>query len=423
MERLIFHIDVNSAFLSWEAVRRVKAGEPDLRLIPSAIGGDRAKRTGVILAKSIPAKKLGIKTGEPVAMALRKCPDLYLARPDFRLYEKNSRAFVKICEKYAPVVERFSIDECFLDMTGTGQLYPDPIQIAYTIKDEIRDMLGFTVNIGIGSNKLLAKMASDFEKPDKVHTLFLKEVPQKLWPLPVRDLFSVGGATAEKLEKLNVRTIGDLAKISSEALQTVLGNKMGEHLYRYANGIDDTPVCGEARAAKGYSISTTVEEDVTDLEQANHILLALADSVSSRMRADDMKTTCVAVTIRSHDFRDRSHQIKLDHATDITGEIFTYAKRAFSVLWDQRTPLRLIGVSLTGITHGEAEQISMFEDEKKEKARKVDRVVDFIRSQYGMGTIVRGTVYHSSLKVGKKYTAHMETDSLEMSQTRKGEKE
>jgi len=423
MERLIFHIDVNSAFLSWEAVRRVKDGEPDLRLIPSAIGGDRTKRTGVILAKSIPAKNFGVKTGEPVAMALRKCPDLYLARPDFQLYEKNSRAFVKICEKYAPIVERFSIDECFLDMTGTGQLYPDPIQIAYTIKDEIRDTLGFTVNIGIGSNKLLAKMASDFEKPDKVHTLFLKEVPQKLWPLPVRDLFSVGGATAEKLEKLNVRTIGDLAKISSEALQTVLGNKMGEHLYRYANGIDDTPVCGEAREAKGYSISTTLEEDVTDLEQANHILLALADSVSSRMRADETKTTCVAVTIRSHDFRDRSHQIKLDHATDITGEIFTCAKRAFSVLWDQRTPLRLIGVSLAGITRGEAEQISMFEDEKKEKARKVDRVVDFIRSQYGMETIVRGTVYHSSLKVGKKYKAHMETDSLEMSQTRKGEKE
>ena len=418
MKRLIFHVDVNSAFLSWEAVRRVKAGERDLRLIPSAIGGDREKRTGVILAKSIPAKKLGVKTGEPIGMALRKCPELYLARPDFRLYETNSRAFVKICEKYAPVVERFSIDECFLDMTGTGQLYPDPIKIAHTIKDEIRDSLGFTVNVGIGSNKLLAKMASDFEKPDKVHTLFSEEVPQKLWCLPIRDLFSVGAATAEKLEKLKVCTIGDLARIPLDAIQAIVGNKLGEQLHRYANGFDDTPVLAEAREAKGYSISTTLEEDVVDRDWANHILLALGDSVSARMRADGAKTTCVAVTIRSRDFKDRSHQIKLDHATDITGEIFEYAKRAFSILWDERTPLRLIGIALTGVTRGEAEQISMFEDDRKEKARKVDQVVDSIRNQFGAGTIVRGTVYHSSLKVGKKYKAQMETDQ----QIKKGEK-
>lgn len=197
MERLIFHVDVNSAYLSWEAARRVTAGEEDLRLLPSAISGDPGNRTGVILAKSIPAKKYGVRTGEPVAMALRKCPHLVLARPDFRLYEKNSRAFMAICARYAPVVEKFSIDECFLDMSGTQALYPDPIQIAHTMKDKIREELGFAVNIGISRNKLLAKMASDFEKPDKVHTLFPEDISTKLWPLPVRELFSVGGATAD----------------------------------------------------------------------------------------------------------------------------------------------------------------------------------------------------------------------------------
>ena len=197
MDRLIFHIDVNSAFLSWEAARRVERGEEDIRLIPSAIGGDRDKRTGVILAKSIPAKKYGIKTGEPVGMALGKCPSLFLAKPDFRLYQKCSSAFIEICKKYAPAVEQYSIDECFLDMSGTQRIYPDPLEIAHRIKDEIRDTLGFTVNVGIGPNKLLAKMASDFEKPDRVHTLFHGELEKKFYPLPVRELFSVGASTAE----------------------------------------------------------------------------------------------------------------------------------------------------------------------------------------------------------------------------------
>ena len=194
MERLIFHIDVNSAFLSWEAARRVAQGEADLRLIPSAIGGDPEKRTGVVLAKSIPAKNYGVRTGEPIAMALRKCPALVLAKPDFRLYERNSKAFMDICRRYAPVVEKFSIDECFLDMSGTGLLYPEPVAIAHTIKDAIREALGFTVNVGIGANKLTAKMASDFEKPDKVHTLLPEEAGFR--PYHVHPPVCLPGATS-----------------------------------------------------------------------------------------------------------------------------------------------------------------------------------------------------------------------------------
>ena len=399
---------MNSAFLSWEAARRVQAGESDIRLIPSAIGGDREKRTGVILAKSIPAKKCGVKTGEPVGMALQKCPSLYLARPDFHLYERCSAAFVAICRRYAPIVEQFSIDECFLDMSGTGTIYPEPIAIAYEIKDTIKKELGFTVNIGVGSNKLLAKMASDFEKPDKVHTLFTDEVKTKLWHLPVRELFGVGANTAQKLERACIYTIGDLAQLDLRILESMVGNKFAIQLHRSANGIDNSPVLEEPEKAKGYSNSTTLENDVKSFEEGVKILLALVDTTSARMRADGAKTYCVGVSIRDNYFKDRSHQRKLDVATDITLEIFEVCKSLFSELWDRKTPLRLIGVSLTNVTYDDEAQISFFDNDKKEKARAIDRTVDSIRSKFGSGTIVRGLNYKSDINVGKKHKAQMD---------------
>ncbi|MGI5978764.1 MAG: DNA polymerase Y family protein [Oscillospiraceae bacterium] len=408
MERLIFHVDVNSAFLSWEAARRVAAGEDDLRDIPAAVGGDREKRTGVILAKSIPAKKFGVKTGEPVGMALQKCPALVVVKPDFQLYEHSSKAFMDICRKYAPVVEKYSIDECFLDMSGTGNLYPDPLTIAEKIKNEIRDTLGFTVNVGVGSNKLLAKMASDFEKPDKVHTLFSSEIEAKLWPLPVESLFTVGRSTAERLHRADIKTIGALAKTDLRYLQSLLGVRAGEHLHAYANGIDNAPVLTEPEEAKGYSNSTTLERDVTTTEEARGILLALTDSVASRMRADGAKAYRVSVTIRGNDFKDRSHQKKLAEPTDGTSEIYEITKLLFGELWDGRTPLRLLGVSLTDLQREEFAQQSLFPDEKREREKRLDRAVDGIRSKYGPGVIVRGAVLESGTEVGKKYKAQLE---------------
>ncbi len=408
MQRLIFHVDVNSAFLSWEAARRVAAGEDDLRLIPSAIGGDRDKRTGVILAKSIPAKKFGVTTGEPVAMALRKCPQLVLAKPDFRLYTKNSRAFIEICRRYAPVVEQVSIDECFLDMTGTHLLYPDPVAIARTIKDTIFSELGFTVNIGIAPNKLLAKMASDFEKPDKVHTLFAQEIPQKLWPLPVGDLYSVGRKTAEKLNAARIRTIGELAASDLAHIQTLVGMKTGKLIHDYANGIDHSPVLAEPEAVKGYGNSTTLEQDVTTTTQANKILLALCDSVASRMRSDGKRCSCVTVTILGNDFRSRSHQRKLPEPTDVTAEVFTLSRDLFAELWDGHTPLRLLGVALGDVSDDSTEQISLFRDERKDRARKLDQTVDALRSKFGVAAISRGSVTDATQRVGKKYKAQLE---------------
>lgn len=408
MNRLIFHVDINSAFLSWEAARRVANGEQDLRQIPAAIGGDRDKRTGVVLAKSIPAKKFGIKTGEPIGMALRKCPQLYLARPDFQLYEQCSRAFMNICREYAPVVEKYSIDECFLDMSGTHRLYPDPIEIANTIKDRIREELGFTVNVGISDCKILAKMASDFEKPDKVHTLFREEIPGKMWPLSVRDLFSVGGSTADKLEKARIRTIGDLANRDLADLQRIVCVKMGKQLHDFANGIDLSPVLAEPEEAKGYSISTTLEEDVVTQQQAYGVLLALADSVTARMRADGVKACCVAVSIRSNDFKNRSHQRRLMVPTDISKEVYQISRQLFGELWDGRTPLRLLGIALTELSHGEEVQLSLFQDERREKARRLDQTYDAIHSRFGSAAIMRGSSVQSGLEVGKKYKAQLE---------------
>ena len=398
----MFHIDVNSAFLSWESANRVKRGMEDLRLIPSAIGGDREKRTGVILAKSIPAKAYGIKTGEPVAMALKKCPSLVLARPNFSLYEEYSRAFMTICKEYTPILEQFSIDECFLDMTGMSNIYPDILAIAYEIKERIKGELGFTVNIGVGSNKLLAKMASDFEKPDKVHTLFLDEISEKMWSLPVRELFSVGQSTAQKLERACIRTIGELAAVDISVIKALLGAKMGEHLYNYANGIDDSPVFENREKAKGYSNSITLEYDVKSLSDANQILLSLADSTASRMRADGVKAGCISVTIRDLDFNDRSHQKKILVPTDITLEIFEICVTLLNELWDMKKPLRLLGVSLTDLFGEDECQISIFDDNKKDKDRAIDKAVDKIRNKFGDDMIVRGGVYKRNIKVGKK---------------------
>lgn len=408
MSRLIFHVDVNSAYLSWEATRRVKQGEDDIRLIPSAIGGDKEKRTGVILAKSIPAKKYGVKTGEPVGMALRKCPELFLAKPDFRLYEQCSRAFIEICKEYAPVVEQVSIDECFLDMSGTERIYPDPVAIAHAIKDEIRNRLGFTVNVGISVNKLLSKMASDFEKPDKVHTLFPQEMNEKLWSLPVGELYTVGATTAEKLNKARIRTIGDLAGADLGRVQTVVGKKLGEHIHNYANGIDDSPVLAEPEEAKGYSNSTTLAEDVTSSEGAYRILLALSDSVAARMRADHARAFCVSVTIRDNNFKNRSHQRKLKEATDVTNEIYALCKQLFDEMWDRKTPLRLLGVALTDIDRMGGDQLSLFTDEEKERQQKLDKLTDAIRGKFGSGALIRAAAYDPAINVGKKHKAQLD---------------
>ena len=408
MQRLIFHVDVNSAFLSWEAAKRVKQGLPDLREIPSCIGGDPKKRTGIVVAKSIPAKKYGIQTGEPMGMALQKCPDLVCVPSDFALYDRCSKAFKSICASYAPVMESFSIDEVFLDMTGTGQIYPDPVATACEIKDRIYRELGFTVHVGISTNKLLAKMASDFEKPNKVHTLYPEEVPQKMWPLPVRDLLFLGKASEKKLVQNGIRTIGDLARANEKEIQMLLGEKAGHQLYLSANGIDDSPVKAQREEAKGISVETTFDEDIVSYEQIFPILLSQCDIVAARMRREGKKCNCVAVSFRTLEFKNKSHQRKLDNPTDVTNEIYQNVRQLFQESWSGQ-PLRLIGVALTGLTEDDFIQMSLFEDPKKrEQQKKLDEAMDNIRKKFGNDKISRASTMNVSGRIARKAKAQME---------------
>ena len=408
MQRLIFHVDVNSAFLSWEAAKRVKQGLPDLREIPSCIGGDPKKRTGIVVAKSIPAKKYGIQTGEPMGMALQKCPDLVCVPSDFALYDRCSKAFKSICASYAPVMESFSIDEVFLDMTGTGQIYPDPVVTACEIKDRIYRELGFTVNVGISTNKLLAKMASDFEKPNKVHTLYPEEVPRKMWPLPVRDLLFLGKASEKKLVQNGIRTIGDLARANEKEIQMLLGEKAGHQLYLSANGIDDSPVKAQREEAKGISVETTFDEDIVSYEQIFPILLSQCDIVAARMRREGKKCNCVAVSFRTLEFKNKSHQRKLDNPTDVTNEIYQNVRQLFQESWSGQ-PLRLIGVALTGLTEDDFIQMSLFEDPKKrEQQKKLDEAMDNIRKKFGNDKISRASTMNVSGRIARKAKAQME---------------
>ena len=300
--KVIFHIDVNSAFLSWEAVYRLHhlGWKGDLREQVSAVGGDMAMRHGIILAKSIPAKKYRIQTGESILEAKQKCPNLILVPPNYGLYERCSKAFMGILQEYSPAVEQYSIDEAFVDMTGTELLWGTPVEAAEKMRRQIKERLGFTVNIGISENKLLAKMASDFQKPDRVHTLWKSEIRNKMWPLPVSDLFFVGRATTKTLFKLGIRTIGDLAKSNPGYLKQHL-KKHGEVIWGFANGIDVSVVQSAPPANKGYGNSTTIPFDVTDASTAKLVLLALAETVGSRLRGAGVRAEVIAVGIKNYD--------------------------------------------------------------------------------------------------------------------------
>lgn len=397
----------------------MKEGLPDLREIPSVVGGDPKKRTGIVVAKSIPAKKYGIQTGEPMAMALRKCPNLVVVPSDFRLYTENSLAFKAICRDYAPVVESFSIDEVFLDMTGTSLIYPDPIATAHEIKDKIHAELGFTVNVGISTNKLLAKMASDFEKPDKVHTLFPEEIPVKMWPLPIRDLLFLGKASEKRLQDFGIHTIGELAREKESAIQALLGEKTGHQLYQYARGIDNSPVLAQAEESKGFSVEKTFNDDIVSVEQVLPILLEQCDIVATRMRRKGKKCSCISVTFRTLDFKNRSHQTSLSSATDVTDEIYENARRLYLEFWKGQ-PLRLIGVALTGLTDESFEQMSLFEDtKKKERRQKLDAALDAIRMKFGNDKITRASIMNSNTGMGRKAKAQMENETQKRNKTDK----
>ena len=362
MDWVIFHVDVNSAYLSWEAVYRIKIlGEAlDLRTIPSAIGGDVEKRRGIILAKSLPAKKYKIQTGESVNEALNKCPELKLVPPRYDLYDKCSKAFIAILQKYCPNVEQYSVDEAYCDMTQTLHLYESPYEVAVCIKEEIYTKLGFTVNIGISSNKLLAKMASDLKKPNMIHTLFPEEIKDKMWRLPVSDLFFVGRATTKKLHTLGIHTIGELALTDLSILKSHF-KKYGEIIHEFANGIDASFVSDERPKNKGYGNSTTIAFDVDNKAAARMVFLALAETVCTRLRNDNVLAGVVAIHVVDFEFQHSSHQRTLFTATNITNEIYQAACQLFDELWDG-IPVRHLGIHTSKIVEDTGvRQLNLFD--------------------------------------------------------------
>ena len=401
MERQILHVDVNNAFLSWTAVDMLKQGSKiDIREIPAVIGGDESRRSGIVLAKSPKAKMFGISTGETLYQARMKCPGLQVYPMNYKLYKESSNKLYQLLLQYTDKIERFSVDECFLDMTNC-LLGDTLLNKAYEINKRVKNELGFTVNVGVAHNKLLAKMASDFTKPDRVHTLFEEEIPSKMWPLPVSELFMLGRKTIPKLYNMRIKTIGQLAKTYKQLMIKKFG-KHGLMMWEYANGIDNSEVQYQYEKPKGVGNSTTLPMDVNDISKLEEILLALTEQVTYRLRRYNLLAKVVNVQLRTKDFEDKSHQRKLPEATSNTKDIYAEAKELLHEMYIKGTPIRLIGMRVDNLVEKDEVQLSFFSHADNEKQEKIDKVVDNLKQKYGYNSITRAGKLHSEDKIKLK---------------------
>ena len=394
MDKIIMHIDVNNAFLSWTAVDLLKKGyEIDIRNIESIIGGDESMRRGIVLAKSMVAKKRGVKSAETIRDAKRKCNNLKVYPPDYKLYMEMSNKFFELIENYTPDIEKLSIDECFIDYTKVKNLYGDPIKFAYKLKDDIKNTLGFTVNIGIANNKLCAKMASDFLKPDRVHTLFDNEVKEKMYPLPIEDLYGVGKSSSKKLRELNINTIGQLANFNPQILYKYFKNQT-ERLINSAKGIDDSIVVSERREVEGVSNSTTTSHNLNTLDEIYNVLYPLVENVCMRIRRKNKYASLVGVILKDKTFKTYSHQRKLTNPTNNTDEIYIIAKELIQELWNNEG-VRLVGISLSKLSNNLSYQLSIFEDIREvENNKELDNVLDKLKKVYGSNIIKKASQFN-----------------------------
>ena len=388
MERQILHVDVNNAFLSWTAVDMLKNGyELDIRQIPAIIGGDETKRSGIVLAKSMKAKEFGIKTAETIYQAKMKCPNIKIYPANYKIYKQYSDKLYNLLLEYTDKIERFSIDECFLDMTHY-LMNKTLLDRANEISKRVKEELGFTVNIGVAHNKLLAKMASDFTKPDKVHTLFEEEIPKKMWPLPASELFMLGKKTVPKLFNMQIKTIGDLAKTDVKILSKKFG-KHGIQMWEYANGIDNSEVVYKKEKPKGIGNSITFPQNITNIDKLQEILLALTEQVTFRLRKYDLLANVVNVQTRTKDFIDKSHQGKLNGPTSNTKDIYSKAKELLEEMYEEGTPIRLLGMRVDNLIEKNQKQLSFFENKDNEKQEKLDKTLDELKNKYGYNMITR----------------------------------
>lgn len=383
MNRIIFHIDVNNAFLSWTAIDLLNHGyKYDIRNSYAVIGGDESKRSGIVLAKSTSAKKAGIYTSETLYSARKKCKVLRVYPPNYKFYSEMSKKLFELLSKYSPDIEIASIDECYMDYGKVQNIYGEPISFAYKIQKEIFETLGFTVNIGIANNKLCAKMASDFSKPNKIHTLFNHEIQEKMYPLKIDELFGVGKKTAPKMHELGIHTIGDLAHYDPQKLYKYFKNQAFYYV-NIANGIDDSSVVSEVLKPDSISNELTLVKDVSAKIQLYEYLMALAESVGVRLRKNNKYASVIAVIIKDRYFKRKTHQKKIINPTNITREIYDISKQILDEMFTG-DPVRLIGIRLDGLVDNAYFQTSLFDDNnKRENNAKIDEVVDELKSKYG----------------------------------------
>ncbi len=384
MNTLYFHVDVNNAFLSWEAAYRIFMGEAlDIRTIASVIAGDTKSRRGIILAKSAPAKKYGIVTGESLYSAKKKCQSLQVFASNYELYQKCSHALYRELYKYSNKIEAFSIDEYFVEIVDDK-----PVELAYKIKDSIYKNLGFTVNVGIAENKLLAKMASELKKPNMVHTLFKHEIETKMWPLDVGELFMVGRKTKRKLNDIGIYKIKDLATAETDTLKKLLGSN-GIMIQKYANGCDLSKInIKHGSKEKSIGNSTTLKRDLYDIEEIKLYLLAISEMVGARIRNIKKVAFSISVNYKDSSMTRHRRQKKLTSPTSSTNKIYEVSLTLFQELW-KKEGIRAVGISLNDLITDETQQLSLFD--QKSTSYELDNTIDNIRKKYGNDIIKRAS--------------------------------
>lgn len=395
----ILQIDANSAYLSWTAVALLERGYgTDIRKIPAVIAGNPKNRHGIILAKSIPAKKAGIGTGVSLFEAKEMCPGLLVFPPDFDLYLGCSDAMYEILKEYSPLLERYSVDECYIDYRQRSAKPLSPLEAADEIRRRIKHELGFTVNVGVGPNKLLAKMACELVKPDKVHTLLTdEEIREKMWPLDVSELFMVGRATTRRLHKINIRTIGELAAADPTLLQ-IMFKSHGRLIWEYANGRDDSRVVpNDQIVQKGIGNSMTIKYDLVDFDEAKAYILSLTERVGSRLRRHRCKASLVAIRVCTGSFVRYTHQLKLPFFTADTTTIYEYACRLLTECW-KGEPVRQLGVRVGEFVRDDEYQLTVFDVENMERDEALNQTVDKIRDRFGQDAIYRGRFANSDFR-------------------------
>lgn len=389
--RVILHCDCNNFFASVESI-----DHPEYKTVPMAVAGDPTKRHGIILAKNEKAKALGIQTAEPIWQAQRKCPELLLIAPHHEKYEEVSRRINEIYRNYTDLVEPFSIDESWLDVTGSQRLFGDGKTIADTLRREVKEKVGVTISVGVSYNKIFAKLGSDYKKPDATTVIFPDDVPNIVYPLPVGDLFGVGRKMQVSLESLGIRTIGHLAATDPEFLVRRFG-KIGKTLSVFARGLDDSPVRNQREPIKSVGNGVTYPHDLIDRGEIYSNLLALADSVAGRLRKEGKVGSTVQLAVKDPLLTTLQRQTKLERPTHLAKEIASVAMDLLERNWKVgRSPIRALTVTVTDLTEdGEIPlQYSLIASEREqqsEKQEKVELAMDRLRNRYGKDIISFGS--------------------------------